>query len=486
MKRRYKLKRKYFILLCVLCVSIVINIVYSFFFVYHIKLNGKENIVIDVNDNYKDQGINVRYRGKKYKDYKVDSSVDVSKIGDYEIKYTVGKKQIKRKVKVTDRKPPIITFSGDENYKVNINDKYEEPGYTASDNLDGDVTQNVSVKGEVDTSKIGEYKIYYTVSDSIGNETTKTRVVNVLDNEGPKITFNNQYNTYAILGKKANLNDFKAIDNLDGDVTSNVEIDSSNVNYDKGGIYEAIYKVKDSSGNETVINRKVNVQKKNTSGIPVLMYHWFYDDTINEKMTNINYHNYTSKTDLIKQLELLKKENFYYPSWNELIDYIDGKIDLPKHSIIITDDDCVNSFFRIALPLFQKYEIPVTSFCITNKSKWKKYIGEDYLDFESHTHNLHQRSCKNMTWNGAVMCKDYDTIYKDIKTSVDLVKNTYAFAYPFGHYNDDTIKALKNNKIKLAFTINEGRVKKGSNKYKLPRVRISRGISISSYEKKVK
>ena len=113
-------------------------------------------------------------------------------------------------------------------------------------------------------------------------------------------------------------------------------------------------------------------------------------------------------------------------------------------------------------------------------------MGRAYLDFESHTDNLHERSCTNMNWNGAVMCKDYQTIYKDIKTSVNKVKNTYAFAYPFGHYNENTINALKANKVKLAFTINEGRVKKGSNKYLLPRVRISNGISIKSYAEKVK
>ena len=486
MKRRYKLKKKYFIVLCLLCASIIINIGYSFFFVYHIKLNGKDNIIVDVNEKYKDSGIKGRYRGRKIKDYKVNSDVDSSKPGDYKVEYTVGKKHLTRRVKVVDRKPPVINFDGEEKYSVNYKSEYIEPGFSANDNYDGDVTSAVVVKGEVDTNTIGEYKITYTVKDSFENSVTKTRIVDVVDKEEPKISFKNPYYGYTILNKKLKTNDYKVVDNFDGNLTDKVEVDTSEVNIKKAGIYEATYTVKDSNGNESVIKRKINVQKKNTKGIPVLMYHWFYDDTINEKLTNINVHNYTSKTDLIKQLEFLKKNNFYYPSWEELIDYIDGKIDLPEHSIIITDDDCVNSFFRIALPLFQKYEIPVTSFCITNKKKWKKYIGAEYLDFESHTHNLHQRSCSNMEWNGAVMCKTYDEIYKDIKTSVDLVKNTYSFAYPFGHYNDNTIKALKNNNIKLAFTINEGRVKKGSNKYKLPRVRISKGISIKSYENKVK
>ena len=84
------------------------------------------------------------------------------------------------------------------------------------------------------------------------------------------------------------------------------------------------------------------------------------------------------------------------------------------------------------------------------------------------------------------MCSTYDEIYDDLKKSVEKVGgNTWSFAYPFGHYNDNTIKALQENDIKLAFTINSGRVKRGANKYKLPRVRISKGTSISQYQKLV-
>ena len=484
MKKKYKLKRKYFILLCIICSLFVINIAYSFLFVYHIKLNGEDNIIIDVNEKYVDKGLSVRYRGKKYNKYKMHNNINLKEPGNYEVEYLVNKKKIIRHVKVKDITPPVINLTNLDTISINYKSKYKEPGFSAIDNYDGDITDSVIISNNIDSSKLGKYNVTYKIKDSFNNETIKKRIVNVVDNEAPVISFNNPYYGYGILNKKVKLNDYKAFDNYDGDITNKVTIEN-NINNKKTGIYEVIYKVKDSSKNETIIKRKINIQKKNIKGIPVLMYHWFYDDTKNEKLTNINVHNYTSKTDLINQLEFLKKNKYYYPSWEELIDYIDGKIDLPEKSIIITDDDCVNSFFRVALPLFRKYEIPVTSFCITKKTNWQKHVGKSFLDFESHTDNLHERICSNMNWNGAVMCKDYETINKDIKTSINKIKNTYAFAYPFGHYNKNTINALKANKIKLAFTINEGRVKRGSNKYLLPRVRISKGISIKSYAEKV-
>ena len=296
-------------------------------------------------------------------------------------------------------------------------------------------------------------------------------------------------NTYSILKKKINLKDFKAYDSVDGDLTKNVTIED-NVNINKSGIYEVKYSVKDSSGNVTSVVKTINIQEKNTKGIPVLMYHWFYDDTKGEEPGENNKHNYISKTNLTEQLKYLKDNNYYFPTWDELEDYIDGKIDLPKKSVIITDDDCVKSFFEVALPVFQEYKVPVTSFCISNKKTWQSHVNDNYLTFESHTDSLHKRSCdkslNKKKWDGAVMCTSYQDIYKDIETSIDLLKNTDSFAYPFGHYTDDTIEALKENGIHMAFTINNGRVKKGADKYKLPRVRISRTTTIKEYANKIK
>ena len=84
------------------------------------------------------------------------------------------------------------------------------------------------------------------------------------------------------------------------------------------------------------------------------------------------------------------------------------------------------------------------------------------------------------------MCSSYQEIYDDIKLSIKKLGNHNAFAYPYGHYCDTAISALKDNKIPLAFTINEGRDKRGDNKYKLPRVRISSWTSIDTFKKLVK
>ena len=451
--------------------------VYDRLFVYHVTLKGKPIETVNINSKYVDPGINVKLAGKAYNNVKKEDNINTSVPGIYKVVYHFGKMSRERIVEVKDIEKPVITLKGD-NINLNYKEQYKEPGYSAYDNYDGDVSDKVIIINNVKTDELGEYDVSYFVQDSTGNEATVNRHVIVSDIEKPEISFST--NNFLILGKKFNINDYKAIDNYDGDITNKVVVNGT-VNNKKEGNYLIKYSVKDSSGNEQNVNRTINVQKKNTKGIPVLMYHWFYDDTKGEKPGIANSHNYISKTELEKQLKYIKSNNYYFPTWKELESYIDGKIDLPRKSIIFTDDDCKDSFFEVALPLFQKYEIPVTSYCITRKHNYQKYMKEKYLDFESHTNSMHRVKC-NTGWFGALMCSSYKEIYDDINLSIKKLGNRESFAYPYGHYNDTAIKALKDNGIRLAFTINEGRVKRGANKYKLPRVRISSWTSIDKYK----
>jgi len=80
---------------------------------------------------------------------------------------------------VQDTDAPTITLKGESNVTINEGDKYTDPGATASDKQDGDLTSKIKISGKVEASKPGSYTITYTVSDSAGNTTTKKRTVNV-------------------------------------------------------------------------------------------------------------------------------------------------------------------------------------------------------------------------------------------------------------------------------------------------------------------
>jgi hypothetical protein len=79
-----------------------------------------------------------------------------------------------------DRTPPTITLQGPNLIVVPRGTPYQEPGYSATDNVDGDVTSRVQVSGTVDVSRAGEYTLLYNVTDAAGNQASPvTRVVRV-------------------------------------------------------------------------------------------------------------------------------------------------------------------------------------------------------------------------------------------------------------------------------------------------------------------
>jgi len=78
-----------------------------------------------------------------------------------------------------DTEKPIITLNGDKTMYVNLGDTWQDPGATANDNKDGNLTSQITVTGTVNTNQVGEYTLIYTVSDEAGNTATETRTVYV-------------------------------------------------------------------------------------------------------------------------------------------------------------------------------------------------------------------------------------------------------------------------------------------------------------------
>lgn len=150
-----------------------------------LKLLGKKEINLSLNEKYTDPGYKIVPNNKKYK-VVIDNNIDENKTGSYEVKYSL---QVKnkiinkvRKVNIIDNISPEINLKGSDNIKLYESSDYEEPGFIAFDNYDGDITKNVIVQNDI-KEEIGDYKITYIVEDSSGNKTMVTRNVKILGKE---------------------------------------------------------------------------------------------------------------------------------------------------------------------------------------------------------------------------------------------------------------------------------------------------------------
>lgn len=117
----------------------------------------------------------------------ISGTVNTSVEGTYTITYSYsGASPKSRKVivaqaqTISDTTKPVITLLGTSPMTIARGSVFTDPGATATDNLDGNITERIIKSGKVNTNVMGTYYINYDVNDSSGNKAiTKTRIINV-------------------------------------------------------------------------------------------------------------------------------------------------------------------------------------------------------------------------------------------------------------------------------------------------------------------
>lgn len=152
-------------------------------------------------------------------------------------------------------------LNGDKIMNLDLNSNYEEPGFVAV--LNGkNIKNKVKIKSDVNTSKFGKYIVKYTLEYKflfIKKELIRT--IYVKDLIKPELNINSDDHIYLYLNENFDMPTFNATDNVDGDITNKVKV-NSNINIKKVGEYNITYSVKDSSNNEVKKQVKVTVDKK--------------------------------------------------------------------------------------------------------------------------------------------------------------------------------------------------------------------------------
>lgn len=83
-----------------------------------------------------------------------------------------------------DRVSPQMQLVGEASVTIPAGQGYIDPGATAVDDIDGDLTNQIQVSGTVNSNSVGTQTITYSVADRAGNKANVTRRVTVGVNEG--------------------------------------------------------------------------------------------------------------------------------------------------------------------------------------------------------------------------------------------------------------------------------------------------------------
>ena len=156
------------------------------FYVY-----GDSEMSIEYGTAFTDPGVyavtagNLFGESEKHLPIQTLGTVDSNHLGAYILRYTTNyafsEYSVDRRVDVVDTTPPVIELKKIEGYTPTWMTGYAEEGYTAHDNVDGDIT------GKVQRQKYYD-RVLYSVSDSSGNVTTVERPLPHMSYQPPQIT----------------------------------------------------------------------------------------------------------------------------------------------------------------------------------------------------------------------------------------------------------------------------------------------------------
>ena len=207
--------------------------------------------------------------------------------------------------------------------------------------------------------------------------------------------------------------------------------------------------------------------------IPILMYHQF--TTRPEGEEGWLRGNYAYIGDFEAHMNHIATGGFYLPTWDEVSAFTDGRLFLPTHSVVITDDDADQTWLDLAAPVVEKYELLTTSFVITEFRQ--DATPNQYVIQRSHTHAMHHPGADG---DGRMTNSTADEIAADLEASATVLGAKEVVAYPFGHYNDITKEGLVQAGFELGRTIEPGYVSIGTDKLALPVIRIDYGMGLDA------
>lgn len=213
-----------------------------------------------------------------------------------------------------------------------------------------------------------------------------------------------------------------------------------------------------------------NSNDKTRDNIRTLAYHFVYKE--GEKCTN----SYICHPEqqFVSHMKYLHDNSYFTLTMNDLKLFLEGKIQIPEKSIVITLDD--GYLASNAIKIMDQYEIHGTYFVVAS---WvnPEELKSDYVELASHTNNMHNTNhCAGSPQGSQLLCESQEKIVGDLKASRDRLNNTTSFAYPFYEYNTRLIEILKETGFEMAFigadtTLGASNLK--TDLFKIPRLTLS-------------
>ena len=215
---------------------------------------------------------------------------------------------------------------------------------------------------------------------------------------------------------------------------------------------------------------------------PVLMYH----DIKTTPQNNFD----VLVEDFGEQLDWLKQEGYETLSIEEFISHVKNQESFPEKSVLITFDDGYNGIYNYAMPELKKRGMKATFFITSSmigvltttyphvtEEELKLMAADELFSIGSHTvSHLHLDELSPEE-------RDYELTESKSAIEELIGKKVVAIAYPYGNYDEEVIKAVKNSGYEIAFAVQDKGLCNEAAHYSIPRINM--GLDLAKDDQKL-
>ncbi len=228
---------------------------------------------------------------------------------------------------------------------------------------------------------------------------------------------------------------------------------------------------------------------ENSTGVPILLYHHMLTDAGKNTDQWRNNDITIATGEFRRHMKMLRDNGYNVATMDEVVAYVRGEILLPKKSIVLCFDDGYKSNTYYAAPILREFGYKATVFSIMSffdgqYQDWYDVSSLQHItrkDLASYSDVLDQQ-CHTWANHNKLSQQSYNQVYNDLMQSQKCEKYKY-FAYPYGDYDSDVIKAVKAAGFLAAVTTEERNAKPGDKIYEIPRYTVTSPMSDSDYLK---
>lgn len=305
----------------------------------------------------------------------------------------------------TNNKTLFFSLNGNSSVEVNIGEEYLDEGFNAKfcDKYFKVFCKDLNDYVKISKREVSDNKYFLNyILNYKNNSKILTREIIYIDKESPVIELKENEFNYC-LGSELFIDEYKAFDNVDGDITEKV---IKTINNDK--IY---YTVSDSSGNKRVVYRDINYNDEEAPEIILnggdtnyVFVNQKYiekgfvvndncDKDLDSKVEINNNIDYSKEGEYEIKYSVSDSSNNITTKIRKVIVYSDiSKVPKNGKIIYLTFDDGPASYTPEILDVLDKYNVKATFFVTNQFSNYQHLIKKEYesghtVAVHTYTHN---------------------------------------------------------------------------------------------------